>query len=491
MRVAVASLMQESNTFSPVWSRYADFEPAFGDAALERHRGKLTEVGGFLEVLAESSVEAVPIGTAWAMTANRLFRADFERLSGEFLERIASAPKAHAMLFSLHGAQAAEGEDDVGGSLLSQVRELLGPDCPIFATLDLHANVTQAMVEAADGLVGYHTYPHVDMFEVGVKAARLALRTLAGEIRPTMALRKLPLIVPPENMQTTSGPMAALIEEAGRLEAAGEALAVSLFGVQPWMDLPEMGCAVVSITDGDPSAAQQQADELGRRFWALRREFDVSLAPPGEAIQQALAVEGGPVIVAESADGTGSGSPGDSTGVLGPLLAANLAEPAAIFLVDSGAVAEAAAAGIGASLTLQLGGKLDPDRSRPVEATVRVKMLSDGRWTPRARGYNPGIETSMGRAAVLEAGAVSILAAEKATMTVDPELYRSHGIEPRRMKIVVVKSPNGFRAAYESFAKAIFLVDTPGASTANLTSLPYLRIPRPIYPFDPEMKFEV
>ena len=488
MQIAVASLMQESNLFSPVGSRYEDFEPIYGQAALDKHRGKRTELGGFLDALAEAGADALPIGCAWAITANRLRRDDFERLSGEFLDRIAAAAHADALLFSLHGAQAAEGEDDVAGYLLRQCRRILGPDRPIFATLDLHANVTAAMVEAADGLVGYHTYPHVDMFETGRKAARLALSTLDGAVRPTMAYRRLPLIVPPENMQTTSGPMARLVSQAEEWEREGAALAVSVFGAQPWLDLPEMGCSVVSVADGDLSAAQRQCDELGRRFWGSRREFEVELLSPEEAIQRAVETPGGPVVLAESADGTGSGSPGDSTGVLGPLLRAGLGEPAAIFLVDPQAVAAAHAAGVGERLTLPLGGKLDPARSRPVEAEVRVRLLSDGRWTPQARGYNPGIETSMGRAAVLESGSVTILTAERAAMTVDPELFRTHGIEPCRMKIVVVKSPNGFREAYEPIAKAVFLVDTPGASSPRLSALPFERLTRPMYPFDADME---
>ena len=487
MRIAVASLMQESNTFSPVGSRYEDFEPVYGKAALDRHRGKRTEVGGFLDAAADAGADVIPIGCAWAMTANRLARGDFRRLTREFLDRIAEAADAHTLLFALHGAHAAEGEDDVAGYLLVQSRRILGPNFPIFATLDLHANVTRAMVAAADGLVGYHTYPHVDMFETGIKAARLALETLQGTVRPTMAYRKLPLIVPPENMQTTSGPMARLISGAEGWERGGAARAVSVFGVQPWMDLPEMGCSVVSITDGDLGAAQRQADELARRYWDSRCEFEAELLPPEAAIRRALATEGGPVVLAESADGTGSGSPGDSTGVLGPLLRAGLKEPAAIFLVDPEAVAAAMSAGVGATLSVPLGGKFDRARSKPVHATVRVRLLSDGRWTPQARGYNPGIETSMGRAAVLESGGVAILTAERPAMTVDPELFRSQGIEPLRMKIVVVKSPNGFREAYEPFAKAVFLVDTPGASTPNLTTLPFERLPRPMYPFDPDM----
>jgi microcystin degradation protein MlrC len=243
------------------------------------------------------------------------------------------------------------------------------------------------------------------------------------------------------------------------------------------------------VTNGNAMSADRYAAELARKFWDSRREFDLKLVPPKHAIRQALRIEGGPVVLAESSDSTGSGSPGDSTGVLKELLAANLSEPAAIFLVDPDGVAQAAAAGVGAAVSLEIGGKFDRVNSKPVQVSGRVRLISDGRWVARARGYNTGIEVQMGRAAVLQVGQVRILLAERSAMTVDPELYRSHGIDPCHMKIVVVKSPNGFRAAYKPIAKAIFLVDTPGVSTANLRTLPFQRVPRPIYPLDRSMRW--
>ncbi|MBK9169922.1 MAG: M81 family metallopeptidase [Bryobacterales bacterium] len=488
MRAAVASILQESNHFSPVKTRYEDFSPVFGEAAAARHRGKRTEMGAFLDVLSAAGVEIVPVVAAWAITANRMLRADFARLADETLGRLRAAGPVDMLLFALHGAQSAEGAEDAEGALLSRARELLGPSVPIVVTLDLHANVTRAMVTHATAIVGYKTYPHVDMYETGTAAAHLALAAARGQSHPAMAFVKLPLIVPAENMQTTAGPMAELVAAGAGIEERREALSVSIFGVQPWLDTPEMGCSVVVVTEGAPKRAARHASALARRFWKNRRRFDVTLTPPAEAIAQALALDGGPVVFAESADSTGSGSPGDGTGVLRALvdagIPANDTAPSALFLVDPDAVSAAHAAGPGAALTLKLGGGIDRKRNRPVPLAVRVRMLSDGRWTPVARGYNPGIEQSMGRAAVLEAGSLRILAAERPTMTVDPELFRSHGIEPTRLKIVVVKSPNGFRAAYEPLARAVFVIDTPGASTANLRTLPFKKVPRPIEPLD-------
>ena len=481
--------MQESNNFSPVKTTYDDFSPVFGEDVLDRHRGAQTEMAGFIQVLSAARIRILPVCGASAITANRLVRADFARLVREFTHRLAKIPRPAALLFALHGAHTAEGADDVEGLLLAKAREVLGPGIPIVATLDLHANVTRAMVSGADAIVGYHTYPHVDLFETGVKAARLALRMVSGEVKPAMAFRKLPLIVPAENMQTTRGPMHHLMNRAEKLEASGAGEAISLFGVQPWLDIPEMGCSVVSVTDNNPRAAERQVESLARQFWDSRREFDVRLTPVDTAIRRIRQIQDGPVVLAESADSTGSGSPGDSTAVLKALLAADLRAPAALFLVDADAVDCAVKAGVGKTIAMRIGGKLDRKHSQPVRVTGTVHLISDGRWTPHGKGYGSGVELSMGRSVVLKVGQVHILIAERSVLTVDPELFRSHGIEPQRMKVVVVKSPNGFRAEYEPMAKAVFIVDTPGASTANLRSVPYRRVPRPIYPLDANTKF--
>jgi microcystin degradation protein MlrC len=359
---------------------------------------------------------------------------------------------------------------------------VLGPDKPIVLTLDLHANITGCMVALADAIVGYHTYPHIDMFETGQKAARLMLRILRGACTPAMAFRKIPLLLCAENAQTYSGPMGRLIKRAKSMKAE----AVSVFQVQPWMDIDEMGSAVVSVTNGNLNAAQKQADELARKMWDTKAEFAPDLVSVPDAIERAMRVEGGPVVFAESSDSTGSGSPGDSTGVLRHL---PRDVSSAIFLVDPWAVAKAVEAGIGKRVKMAIGGCYDKRNSKPVRVNGYVRMISDGRWTAQARGYNTGIETSMGRTVVLEVGQIKVLIAEKSAMTVDPELFRSHGIEPLYRKIVVVKSPLGFRAAYEPLAKAMYVVDTPGVSTARLERMPWKRISRPIYPLDKDVTF--
>ncbi|MEP6540075.1 MAG: M81 family metallopeptidase, partial [Bryobacteraceae bacterium] len=289
MKIAIASILQESNTFSPVSTRYEDFDPVYGAAVLTRHEGKFTEMGGFIDVLRRARATVVPVCAAWAITANRLTRADFENLANQFAQGLAAA-KADALLMAMHGAQTAEGEDDVEGELLSRARAILGPDRPIVVTLDLHANITGEMVQLADAIVGYHTYPHVDMFETGRKGAGLLLKILKGALKPTMAYRKLPLIVPAENCQTSRGPMHKLIQAAQAWEADGKAEAVSVFPVQPWMDIDEMGCAIVSVTNDNQKLAQRQADALARRLWDNKEAYAVTLTSVEDAIAAALKV---------------------------------------------------------------------------------------------------------------------------------------------------------------------------------------------------------
>jgi microcystin degradation protein MlrC len=487
--IGVASIVQESNTFSPVKTRYRDLDLVFGSDVLARHRQALTEMGGFLDVLSAARKRVVPLCAGWAVSSGSMLEVDFVRLHREFHKSLRAAGNLEGLLLALHGAQAATKTFDVAGALLECARHQVGPKVPIAVTLDLHANITRRMIEAATLIVGYKTYPHIDLFQTGQRAARLLLCALADKHSSAIVCRKLPLIVPAENMQTTSGPFGRLMDEANRLERCGAMQACSVFGVQPWLDVPEMGCSVVAVCErAKTDEAQEGVDCLAQLFWDSRSEFDVELTPVRRAIREAIRSEG-PVVISEPSDSTGSGSPGDSTGVLKPLLEIAAHHSAAIFIVDPPVVKKAIAAGVGKTIRTKIGGSVDRVHSQPVEIGARVHLISDGRWTPQALGYSTGVETCMGATAVLEVGKLRILVAERSAMTVDPELFRSHGIAPERIQIVVVKSPNGFRSAYAGVATKMVLVDTPGISSPRLKTLPYRRVPRPIYPLDQRMEF--
>lgn len=481
MRIALGSFMQETNSFCPVLGSWQHFRQARGQRLIEKHTGTASEVGGALAA-AQGNV-VVPLLTADAVSAGPVAREVFEALLGELLQRLEDARPFDGVLLVLHGAMVVEGLDDGTGAVLRVVRERIGVSTPLIGTLDIHANVTRQMAEAADALVGYHTAPHVDMYETGYKAMRLLLAACQGQVKPTMALRRLPMILPAENGKTTDGPMSEMIALAEALEREAGILCVSVHPVQPWLDLPDVGCAVTVVTDGDPERADREAERLADEFWRRRADFAVELVPLPEAIERARLAPRGPVIFGEGADAPSSGASGDSTVILRELLDRQIDVPAYLNLVDPPAVAEAVAAGVSNDVELTLGGKLAPKFFQPVRLQGRVRAIGDGRFRHEGPGYK-GVEFSMGRAAVIVAGLVHVVVMERPVLQWDPQLYRSLGLEPRNAKIVVVKSPAAFRAAYGPFAAEIIMVDTPGAASANLLSMPWERLGRPIYPLD-------
>jgi microcystin degradation protein MlrC len=386
------------------------------------------------------------------------------------------------VLLALHGAWASEDEPDADGWLLAAVRRIVGPTTPVVATLDLHANITARMIEAADALVGFRTYPHVDMFETGERAAELLFRLQRERTRPAMVVRKVPMLIPPENAQTTEGPLAPLMADVAQLEARPGYLSASLFWVQPWLDVPELGCAAVVVADGRQAAAQDDADRLAAGLWDRRHRFRVPLVPPDEAVARALAAPQGPIVLSDPADGVSSGSPGDSTAILRALLAAQPRRLALVTLVDPVA-AHAAAAADGRHIELQVGGRLDPGRHQPVAVSGRARRVAGSRLT-FAGGIGDGLTAEFGAAAVLEAGAVHIALMEKPVHCYDPALYRAFGLEPSAAHVVVVKSPNNFRWTYRNIMHDWIYVDAPGASTSRLETLDFARAPRPLFPFE-------
>jgi microcystin degradation protein MlrC len=482
-RIAVGRLHHEANTFSVVKVTLEDFRLVLGPGAVQRWEGTRTEPGGFLDVLSAAGHEIVPLLSGQALPNAPLAACEFDQIKAAFRDQLRQSGPFDAVLLSLHGAMCADGTDDTEGALLELVRQEVG-GLPLVVTLDLHANITARMAALADAIVGYKTYPHVDMYETGCAGAEMLVRILRGEIHPVTAMQKLPLIVAPENMQTTHGPMAAVFRAAEEYRAAHpEILSVSVFGVQPWMDIEEMGGSVVAVANGSREAAARCAREIGRRFWDLRGEFEVELVQPREAVRMAVAHQGQPVILGESADSPTAGSPGDSIDLLRAILEYAPDVPSAIWVRDPAAVAQAWQSLPGGSVATEIGGYYDKVNRQKMLIRGTVRSISDGVHVLRGSQFT-GITVDMGRTAVIDIGPVSVVVSEKPCVMIDPGPYRSQGIEPKDKKIVVVKSALGFRSEYGPFASRIIMVDTPGASSPNLRRMPYRRVPRPIYPLD-------
>ena len=483
MRIAFGALRQETNTFVPGRSTlqwFHDDHLLFGDEIYSL-RGTRHELAGFLSAMEGSGHTLIPLIAGQAVSGPPCDTETLAWICREFTERVqAAAPDA--IFLALHGALVCESDEDAEGALLERLRALVGPDLPIYVTLDMHAHVTARKVRHADAIVGYKTFPHVDLYETGVHAAHL----LAGERRPAVALSKRPMVLPAENHYTTGGgPMDPILAAAVELERSGQALAVSVFPTQPWLDVTDLGFNVVVVSNAGAETTQRMADAVADLAWEQRQRFlDLPLLPPAEAVRRAMAAPQGPVVISESSDGTGAGSPGDSAALLKELLVLRLDKPTYLTITDTAAVARCISAGVGATVTVAVGHAKSPDLGVPVSVTGQVRLISDGHFTFEGENFR-GVVGQMGRTAVLQLGSLSLVITERPAWTFDPAIYRSVGLEPRQAQLVVVKSALQFKDRYAPMAQAIYYADTPGYSTANLATLNWRHVRRPLFPLDP------
>ena len=492
MRIGVARIWQETNTFSPKKTTLEDFHVngLHLGAELLEHLAGLPELAG-ARAAAEACrepVELVPILAAMAWPAGRLTEQTFTHLRDGFGERLDACGHLDGLFVSLHGALSAETCDDVEGSLLVEVRRRRGPALPIVVSLDMHANITRAMMQAVDAAVGYHTCPHLDMEQTGRRAMEILIDTISGKIEPAMTWRKVPMIVPADRHNHVAGPLHELLDRLARVEATQGVLSCSLFPVQPWLDVESLGWSTLVVTDGRGQLAQELADDLARECWRRRHEFFVEKVSPTEAVGQALATDGGPVVISDSADATNSGAPGNSTCLLKAMLDIGLTESALLTMVAPNAVDQAYAAGIGATIEVEFGTVPVNPFSRPLTVIVRVVSFHDG--TIRLQGHLGNLVVNMGRTAVLAAGEVKIVASEvPGPGHVPPEFFARLDLDVKDAKIIVAKSPVGFRAGYEPIAAGIILCQSPGPACSDLTSLTWERRPAALFPFDSALQW--
>jgi len=484
-RVVVGAVIQESNTFSPAVSGMDDFRKhrlLFGENILQDTTE--SELNGFIAAAKRSGIEVLPTVSANAVSSGVFRREALEELKELLLRSLRVHSEYDGVYFALHGAMVAEGCDDVEGELIDCIRSVIG-DVPFVISLDLHANVTKRMAAGVDGIVGFRTYPHTDFAATGDRAACLLFRMLETGIKPRVFLRKIPMIVPAENSQSAHGPFAELWAEAEHGEQRGDSLMTSFFPVQPWLDIDEMGCAVVTVGE-DAVRAEREAERLADLFWNKRREFDVRLYSVSEvlAILKEQQDRSGPFVISDSSDSPGAGSTGDSNVVLEELLkhGADQRYECLLTVVDAPAVKRSIEAGVGQAVSLDVGYTLCPDGA-PLRVEGSVRYIGDGKFTLQG-GYAKGTVANMGRCVVIGIGKLSLLITERPTFSGDPSMYRSVGLEPASADLVLVKSANQFRADYESIADRIFILDTPGRSPANIKKLHYYKLQRPCYPFD-------
>jgi microcystin degradation protein MlrC len=488
VRVFTAMVSHETNTFSTISTNRQQFAARglrYGGEILEAYRGTGTCLGGMIEAAARRGLTLVPSVAATASPAGRVSADIFEEITARLLRDLKDAPSLDGILLDLHGAMVVEGLDDGEGALLGAVREVVGPDLPIGVTLDFHANVSETMARLATLLHGYKTYPHVDMAERGEEAASRLADVIEGRLRPAVALRRPPLLPPIAAQLTSRGPMRRLEDLAGEMERHPDVMTVSVFAGFPLADIPDAGLSVYVATNGDQALADACADRLADTAWEHRREFAHRAPAVREAVAEALALaEGGrPVVLADIADNTGGGAAGDTTAVLREVLRVGARGTTIACLWDPEAVQACLRAGVGTTVSLPVGGKIDPSHGAPVAVTGRVRTLSDGRFVHKGPMLR-GLEGRLGPTAVLEVDEVKIILISQRWQTLDPEMIRFVGIDPLGERLLVVKSTIHYRAAFEPLAHAIVEVDAPGLSSSNLARFNFTRVRRPIFPLD-------
>jgi len=484
-------MSHETNTFSNIPTDRHQFETRhlhYGGEIVETFRGTGTCLGGMIDAAAQRGATLIPSVAASASPAGLVTREIYAHVKERLLRDLEAAGALDGVLLDLHGAMVVEGLDDGEGDLIQAVRRVVGPGVPIAVSLDFHGNISETMVREADLLHGYKTYPHVDMGERGAEAAERVLDVIGKRIKPTVALRKPPLLPPLGNQGTARGPMRRLYDMATEMEKDPKVVSISIFAGFPYADIPDAGFAVYVVTDGDQALADRLADQIANTAWAHRHEFIHKALPVAEAVARAQAAAGQPIVLADMADNTGGGAAGDGTEVLRELIRVGARSAVVACLWDPKAVAECVRAGVGASVTLDVGGKVDDRHGAPLKVTGVVRTLSDGRFIhkgPMARGL-PG---RLGTTAVLDVNDIKVILISYRGQTLDPEMIRFVGLDPLDHKILVVKSTIHYRAAFEPIAREIIEVDAPGLSSSNLARFDFSRIRRPIFPLDPDTTY--
>jgi microcystin degradation protein MlrC len=492
MKIAIAELKQESNTFAPLTliEDFINFHYYTGAEVIEKLGNTESEIAGFLEICFENDFEVLPIMAAFSVSSGPLSNETYQKLTGELYQGIRDCGAIDGILLALHGAMVTEEIADADGEILEKVRELVGPNVPIMVTMDLHANITKQKINNANTISGFHTCPHTDLTKTGRRAARMLALKLRGELDPIMRFIKVPMVVPASNqIDFKPGPYAELINETKSLIDLG-AVDASAFTVQPWMDIPELGFGALVVTNGDNTLANFLVSKLAQIMWEFRVTLSATnLIEPKTAITNGLSYDTGPVVLSDIADGTMAGSPGDSTAVLKVLLEMEISKTVLVSICDPKVAELAEKLGVGSRIKTLIGGIKGGNFYSPCEIEGEVLASSEMKYRFTQKGYH-GMEIKMGLCAVIAIGHIRLLVTSLAASTTDPAFYRAAGLNPEEAQIVVVKSHAQFQDSYRNIAKNIYFLDTPGMSSDKIAELPFTKIDRPTYPWDLDLVFE-
>lgn len=485
-QVIFAEFKHETNTFSTQITDLSSYQRrrfATGHEMIKLLRGTRTESAGVLDtMLQQPDVDLIPVVSADAMPAGRVSAAFHQDICGRLIAAIRETGSIDGVLLCLHGAMVTETSEDGEGDLLMQVRQAVGPDAMIVATLDLHANITEKMQRYANALIPFDYYPHTDMYERGQEAAQMMLRALRGEIKPTMVCASVPIALPP--LSTEEPAMKKFVDLAHDRETMPGVLSVGIAHGFVCADIQELGMTVVAVTDQNPELADKISTEFAAALWRDRHVLKPANIGLDEAMEAAAVPGEGPLVLADLSDNPGGGSTCDGTHILKAMIAAQIKKAAVAHIFDPESVQACEKAGVGQTVPLRLGGKLRPDiLGTPVECNAYVKMICDGRYVNRGP-MSGGIQVDLQKSAVVMIDDIAVIISSNVTQPYDLEIFYAHGIDPLSKQVLLLKSTIHFRAAFGPIARKILNVSVPGLTIQDPLTVSYTRCRRPIYPLD-------
>jgi microcystin degradation protein MlrC len=485
MKIAIAGIGHETNTYCRGRTEAKDFHQLRGDRVFLA-RDTETGLGGALKTCEELGIDVVPILFCDAQPSGIVAREAYDAFKAEILRGIRDALPLDGVFLSLHGAGVVEGIEDLEGDLCAAIRDLIGEAVPMTAGFDLHGNVTQMMADALDGVFACHQYPHIDMHLRADEAIRLIVRMHVEGFRPVLHVEHVPMLLP--TTTTFEGIGKRTLERMLAAEAEPGVIDVSWFHGFPYTDVAHVGTYIVVTTQGDGEQARRVAKQLAQSVWDERDSFRARSLTADEAVAEALtradelrtAGRTAPVVINETSDNCGGGTPGDGTHLLRAMLEAKLDGACFGFIVDADVAAQAHAAGCGATIPISLGGKYDDLHGTPVEARAYVKSLADGRLVMQA--MMKGSPLALGPMARLVVDGIDVIVASRRSQTFDTEPFLALGIDVNRYRIVALKSSNHFRAGFKDVAGAIVTADPPGLTTHHVEIFPRQRATDPLWP---------
>lgn len=496
MKLVIAMMQHETNTFSPLETDWGAFGRGLGQDApprdervLELLAGTGTAIAAFIDAARGRNADVVTPIAAYAEPSGRVDQAAFDRIATVICDAVADG--CDAVLLDLHGAMVTDEYPDGEGELLKRLR-MVDSSVPIGVALDFHTNLSAEMVANATVITGYCTYPHVDMYETGARCARTIFRMLDGEVAPRMVWGRLPLLTAMVRQDPSREPMFAPMARAVAAESDGAVLNASVFGGFPLADIPQVGLSTVVVTDNDSAAGHALRDAILTDAWAGREGFRFDSEPLEKTVATAKALKDGPIVLADYCDNCGAGGPADDMTVIAEALRQGLDGVIAGPLYDPKALAILREAGVGATVTVAIGGNHAGSHSgaggMSLELSGTVTAISDGRFFLEGE-MMAGFPVDLRGAAVLETEALKLVVAGARVEPYAPQFFTHFGIEPRDGRFIILKSRQHFRAGFESIARHILLARGAGVCDENYAEKPFKHLHRPMYPLDPETKW--